>query len=206
MLHEVACEIAWLAKDYQGFSAHLDALGAYYSHHPSLRAQHARWVRKGKERFRKLLVVLEKADAIRSWSSRMTDGVSTNADDAGNDLLAFVLDELQADAGQLYRVDKAGKLQLAAARPDTEDPALVAAAAHSFEQWHGSDDETTADDDEPVTLRDSSGRAYVPLWLAKPAKPNELVGLLLVRCSAEQLAQLKPAFVKAVAMHIEALV
>jgi len=206
-LRETACHIAWLAKDYNSFSSHLDALGSHYAHHPGLRAQHARWVRKGKERFRKLLVVLEKANAAKDWSARLADGVSTQGgDEAGHNLLTFVLDELQIEAGQLYRVNTNGKFQLLASRPDTEEPTLVAAAARSLENWLCSDEAQTADEtSETTTMVDSQGRSYVPLWLTKPSRADEVNGLVLANCSADQLSKLSPAFVKAVAMHLDAL-
>jgi hypothetical protein len=207
MLREVACHIAWLSRDYNGFSANLDALAVHYSHHPGLRAQHARWVRKGKERFHKLLAVLEKANASTDWTARLADGVSTQGgEDAGYNLLTFVLDELQTDAGQLYRLNTSGRFQLVASRPDTEEPTLVAAAARSLANWLNSDEIQTADQDsEAAAMLDSQGRSYVPLWLTKPARADEVNGLVLANCSAAQLAKLSPAFVKAVAMHLEAL-
>jgi hypothetical protein len=207
MLRETACHIAWLAKDYNAFSSHLDALGSHYAHHPGLRAQHARWVRKGKERFRKLLVVLEKANAAKDWTARLADGVLTQGgDDAGANLLAFVLDELQIESGQLYRMTASGKFQLLASRPDTEEPTLVAAAARSLENWLCSEELQTADEaSESPTMVDSQGRSYVPLWLTKPSRADEVSGLVLANCSADQLAKLSPAFVKAVALHLDAL-
>jgi hypothetical protein len=207
-LHEAACQIAWVAKDYNAFSRHLDALGAHYAHHPGLRAQHARWVRKGKERFRKLLVVLEKANVAKDWSSRLSDGVSTQgSEDAGHNLLAFVLDELRSEAGQLYRVNASGKFELLAARPDTDEPTLVAAAARSLVNWLCSDELQTGDlETDSSAMLDSQGRSYVPLWLTKPSRADEVNGLVLANCSAEQLAKLSPAFVRAVAVHLDALV
>jgi hypothetical protein len=206
MLREVACHVAWLAKDYNVFSAQLDALGAHYGQHPGLRAQHARWIRKGKERFRKLLVVLEKANAAKDWSARMPEAVSTHAgEDAGHNLLAFVLDELQIDAGQLYRVNASGRFQLVAARPDTEEPTLVAAAARSLDDWQNSDEVQTADESETSAMMDSQGRNYLPLWLTRPGRAEEVSGLVLANCSAEQLGKLSPAFVRAVAVHLDAL-
>jgi hypothetical protein len=207
MLYEVGCQIAWIAKDYNAFSTQLGALGAYYSHHPGLRAQHARWVRKGQERFRKLLAVLEKTSSAKDWNARLTPAVTQGGgDDAASNLLAFVLDELEVDSGQLYRVSSEGKLQLMAARPDTEEPALVAAAARSLDGWFGGDEEQTADSgSETSAIADSQGRTYLPLWLTKPSRSNELSGLLLANCSPEQLGKLNPAFVKAVAVHLESL-
>lgn len=208
MLYEVGCHIAWLARDYNAFSSQVASLAAYYANHPGLRAQHTRWIRKGQERFRKLLAVLEKTNTARDWASRLSQTATTQGggDDAASNLLAFVLDELQVESGQLYRVGAQGNIQLLASRPDMEEPALVAAAARSLEGWFSADDAQTADDaSESSVILDSQGHAYVPLWLTKPTGKNELSGLVLASCSAEQLATLSPAFVKAVAMHLESL-
>jgi hypothetical protein len=106
----------------------------------------------------------------------------------------------------LYRVNANGKFQLVASRPDTEEPTLVAAAARSLENWLCSDEIQTADEtSETATMVDSQGRSYVPLWLTKPSRADEVSGLVLANCSADQLSKLSPAFVKAVAMHLDAL-
>jgi hypothetical protein len=208
MLYEVGCQIAWIAKDYNAFSTQLGALGAYYSNHPGLRAQHARWVRKGQERFRKLLAVLEKTSSAKDWNARISQNALTQGagEDAASNLLAFVLDELEVESGQLYRVNADGKLQLMASRPDSEEPALVAAAARSLDGWFSGDEEQTADHGtETSVIADSQGRTYVPLWLTKPSRSNEVSGLVFANCTPEQLGKLKPAFVKAVAMHLDSL-
>jgi hypothetical protein len=208
MLYEVGCQIAWIAKDYNAFSTQVGALAAYYAHHPGLRAQHARWVRKGQERFRKLLAVLEKTNSAKDWNARITQGALTQGggDDAGSNLLAFVLDELEVESGQLYRVSPDGKMQLIASRPDTEEPALVAAAARSLDSWFSDDEQQTADPGtETSVIADSQGRTYLPLWLTKPSRSNQVSGLVLASCTQDQLAKLNPAFVKAVAMHLDSL-
>lgn len=207
LLREVACQVAWLARDYNTFSAQLDALGTNYGAHPGLRAQHARWVRKGKQRFRKLLVVLEKANAAKDWSSRIGEGFTTSAgEDGGQNLLAFILDELEVHAGQLYRVSSRGKAELLASQPDAEEPALLAAALRSLDNWFSSDESQTADEEtEAAGMFDSQGRSYVPLWLMKPGRADEVAGLVLAHCTADQLGKLSPAFVKAIAVHLEAI-
>ncbi len=207
MLREAACQIALIAKDYNAFSRHLDELGELYAHHPGLRARHARWVRKGRGRFHKLLAVLEKANAAKDWSAHLGQNLAERSTEGGSEyLLSFVLDALQIDAGQLYRVDAERRCQLLACRPDTDEPSLMAAVARTLDNWWTSDEEQTADEEsETATIVDSQGRRYVPLWLTDPERPDEVRGLLLVNCSAERLARLTREFVKAVALHLETI-
>jgi hypothetical protein len=93
-----------------------------------------------------------------------------------------------------------------ASRPDTEEPALVAAAARSLDSWFGDDEQQTADTGtETSVIADSQGRAYLPLWLTKPSRSNELSGLVLANCTPDRLAKLNPAFIKALATHLDSL-
>jgi hypothetical protein len=207
MLRETACHIALLGRDYNAFSLQLDALGAVYAHHPSLRARHARWVRRGRERFRKLLAVLEKANAAKDWSARIAGQSSAStAEDRSEYLLSFVLEALQTEAGQLYRVTPERALELLASRPDADEPELAAAAERSLAAFWDSDEMQTADDEEEETaFVDSQGRTYVPLWLSKPNRADLVTGLVLVNCSTEHLSRLGQAFVAAVALQLDAI-
>ncbi|HKP55084.1 MAG TPA: ATP-binding protein, partial [Polyangiales bacterium] len=207
MLRESACRIALIAKDYASFSTQLSALGEIYANHPGLRSRHASWVREGKQRFRALIAVLEKANAAKDWSARIASRLSAHsAEDRSEYLLSFVLDELETDAGQLYRVTKEGKCQLLASRPGADEPQLMAAVEQSLITWWSSDEGQTADEEtESAVLRDSHGRVYLPLWLTKPTHADELAGVVLLNCNTEQLSKLTPAFVKAVALHLETI-
>jgi hypothetical protein len=207
MLRESGCQIALIAKDYAAFSTQLAALGESYANHPGLRSRHASWVRKGKQRFRGLIAVLEKANAAKDWSARIASRLSAHsAEDRSEYLLSFVLDELEIDAGQLYRVTRDSKCQLLASRPGAEEPQLMAAVERSLVTWWSSDEGQTADEEtDTALLRDSQGRMYLPLWLTRPTHAEELAGVVLLNCSTDQLSKLTPAFVKAVALHLETI-
>ncbi|HKU42133.1 MAG TPA: AAA family ATPase, partial [Polyangiales bacterium] len=206
VVRESACQVALIAKDYASFSAHLAALGESYARHPGLRSRHAAWVRKGTQRFRGLIAVLEKANAAKDWSVRIASRLSSqSAEDRSEYLLSFVLDELEIDAGQLYRVEQNGKCRLLASRPGSDEPQLMAAVERSLTTWWSADEEQTADEDTEQALQDSQGRTYLPLWLTKPTHADDLVGVMLLNCTPEQLSKLTPTFVKAVALHLETI-
>jgi hypothetical protein len=207
MLRESACRVALIAKDYVTFSTELAALGESYANHPGLRSRHASWVRQGKQRFRGLIAVLEKANAAKDWSARIASRLSAHsAEDRSEYLLSFVLDQLEIDAGQLYRVTRDGKCELLASRPGADEPELMAAVEHSLITWWSSEEGQTGDEEtDSALLRDSQGRLYLPLWLTKPTHAEELAGVVLLNCSIERLSGLTPAFVKAVALHLDTI-
>jgi hypothetical protein len=206
---EARCQAACIVKDYTGFAKHLDLMEPVYANHPSLRARHARWVRAGKDRFRKLLELLTQADAGALWATRTANDVRLRSlEHQGEYLLSMVLDEIAVDTGQLFRIANDGTLQLLAARPTRPDQRLLLAAEHCLTAWTSSGEMQTADDDEQsvdAQLFDALGRSHIPLWLTKPSHPDELTGLVLVPCTTARLAQLSPAFIRAISQHLETL-
>jgi hypothetical protein len=209
-LCEARCQAACIVKDYTGFAKHLDLMEPVYANHPSLRARHARWVRAGKDRFRKLLELLTQADAGALWASRTANDVRLRSlEHQGEYLLSLVLDEIAVDTGQLFRIANDGALQLLAARPTRPDARLLLAAERCLVAWSSSGELQTADDDEERALDsqlfDTLGRAHIPLWLTKPSHADELMGLVLVPCTTARLAELSPAFVRAISQHLETL-
>jgi hypothetical protein len=207
-LCESRCQAACIVKDYSGFAKHLELMERVYSRHPSLRARHARWVRAGQERFQKLLALLAQADAGATWTTRIArDLPSQSLEHQGDYLLALILDEIAVDAGHLFRVSSGDHLQLMAARPSRPDERLSRAAQQCFAAWSSSDELQTADggEAEEADLADSQGRTHVPLWLTKPSQSDELTGLVLLACSSSRLAELSPAFVRAISQQLEIL-
>jgi hypothetical protein len=207
-LCEARCQAACIVKDYSGFAKHLELMEPIYAHHPSLRARYARWVRAGKDRFHKLLELLSKADAGALWATRTANDVRTNApEQQGEYLLSMVLDEIEVDAGQLFRIDARGELQLLAARPTRPDPQLLQAAQRCLANWSASGEMQTADaeEEDDSALLDALGRSFTPIWLTNPARADVLTGLVLVSCSTTRLAELPAAFVRAISLHLESL-
>jgi hypothetical protein len=207
---EARCQAACIVKDYTGFAKHLDLMEPVYANHPSLRARHARWVRAGKDRFRKLLELLTQADAGALWATRTANDVRLRSPKhQGEYLLSMVLDEIAVDTGQLFRIASDGTLQLLAARPTRPDRKLLLAAERCLTAWSSSGEMQTADDDDERTvdshLFDTLGRSHVPLWLTRPSHPDELTGLVLVPCTTARLAALSPAFIRAISQHLESL-
>ena len=206
-LCEARCQAACIVKDYTGFAKHLELMEPIYANHPSLRARHARWVRAGKDRFHKLLELLNKADAGALWATRTANDVRAQSlEHQAEYLLALVLDEIAVDAGQLFRIGSDGCLQLMAARPTRPDPSLLLAATRCLADWSASGDMQTADDEAVgQDVLDTLGRSYTPLWLTQPSRPDLLTGLVLVSCSTARLAELPAAFVRAISQHLETL-
>jgi Protein kinase domain/AAA ATPase domain len=203
-LREAACRIALLANDYRGFEAQLDALGETYAHHPGLRARHARWVRRGKQHFSKLIAVLERANAARDWSARLAAQAPLRASqDASDALLSSILEQLGSDAGRLYRLGT-DEVELLSCRPDADESALTAAVQRCIERFREADDLQT-DGETEFDLRDAHGRVYVPLWLSDPEEPHRVTGLALIQTTPERLSQLDQNFVRAVALYFKAL-
>jgi hypothetical protein len=205
-LCETRCEAACLVKDYTGFAKHLELIEPIYAGHPSLRARHARWVRFGRERFHKLIVLLSKTSQAADWATRIHTElrVGTPAHHAEH-LLSMLLEELKADYGQLFRIMRDDQLVLLAAKPSPADPQLLAAGERCLAAWLESEDVQTADGDTGLETSDSHGRAFIPLWLTRPDHPEALCGLVLVSCSTQQLGLLSPVMVRAIAQHLETI-
>lgn len=203
---QAAC---WL-KDYAGFAAHMELIEPLYANHPSLRARQARWVRAGRDRFGKLIALLENTPARAAWASRLQAELRVSeAADQGDHLLSVLLSEVALDTGQLFSVDAHGHLKLQACRPVPPDPSLLAAAPRCIAAWNDATDLTTADEDgdagDALHLQDSYQRSHVPLWLTHSLHPERLVGFLLLPCEAAYLGKLSHAFVRALSLQLQTL-
>jgi hypothetical protein len=205
-LCEARLQAASILKDYNGFAKHLEYIEPLYANHPSLRARHARWVRGGRDRFGKLIAVLEHTPARAAWASRIQAELRVNGQAAeGEYLLSLVLSEIGLDSGQLYAIDGRGVPVLQASRPIPPDPALVSAATRCSAAWSDANELNTADADADAgQALDSDLRPHIPLWLTHSVHPDRLVGFLLLPCEPSYLGKLTPAFVRALAMQLEA--
>ena len=138
------------------------------------------------------------------WAKRLQTVLATQSvDDQAHYLLMVLLEEVESEIGQLYRVDAGGQPQLVACRPKPPDPKLLLQARRCCETFSVSERTVTAGMTSVIgSILDSQGTLFEPIGLPHPEEPDRLQGMLFVPASAARLGALTPALRLAISQQL----
>jgi hypothetical protein len=205
-LCEAGCQIAFLLNDGAMFARHYGPMAKLFSQHPGLRAVAERWRRLGRERFEQASDgAAADDDAGVDWHTRIATAIGTqSAEERASYMLSLLLEQAEAEIGQLYRVDSQGRPTLLAARPTPADPTLLVQAAKYCGSRHTTDITQSMSSLDEATL-DTAGRHYELLWLLESEDPDRTRGLVMIGEPATPLSAITPALRNAVTQHLQQL-
>ena len=125
---EYRCRIALMMNDEPAFAAHHGQLTELYKNHPALRGRYERLQRSARQLFESQVRDPAPGDDEAQgldWAKRLQTVLATQSvDDQADYLLSLLLDEVESEVGQLYRVDATGAAAADRQPPKTPIPSF----------------------------------------------------------------------------------
>jgi hypothetical protein len=203
--HEMGCKIALLLEDRPMFARHFALMSELYTSHAGLQARAAQLRRTARSLFEGSTVEAFDPE-VADWQTRIATMLGTHgAQEQADYLLSLMLEEAEAEHGQLYRLDEDERPILMATRPRTPDPMLLAQIARCCAERRDDTAVTQTLSGEKGGVVDSAGLRYELVWLADPVERDRTRGLVVIAAQPHKLSAVTRGLRQAVSEHLQQL-